>query len=135
MYSIGVQVLVKLMRRNGVRVAAAALKATDWTECELLSASRSANGRSSRCLVLRGLMQIPSTDDAMAELFQPTVADVGLDELIIRGVERIDVGEGRVAAVVQEWCVKQRPYLGPQGLQSPLANDIRQSLPGASPFG
>ena len=120
--------LVKLLRRAGVRVDPQTPSAADWTECQMHTADVPTNGRARRCLVLRDLMAHPGTHAVLAELYQPSVAEVTVDQMVIRGVERVDDGHGRVAAVVQEWCVQLRPDLGPLGLQSPLAKGVRRTL-------
>lgn len=111
------QILFKLLRSRGVLLPTASVQNLPWTIASLET------GRGhSKHLTLRALLFRPD-HTPLAELYGATVKSVDEAHMVLRGVERTEV-DGRVAAVVQEWCLKLPPVLGSQGMRSPEAHGI-----------
>lgn len=125
MYSVSMQVFVRLLRRRSVRIAPGDARALQWTEAVLCSVDAGAE----RCIGANGLLSIPGAPP-MATLYAPVIVRVEGDSLVLRGIERVTGDGGQQAAVVQEWMVKHRPSLGPAGLQ---AADTRGRRPDIAP--
>ena len=71
-----------------------------------------------------GLFAIMARPDSkpLAVLYEAKVARVVDGALVLRGIERLDEGRGRVAAVVQEWELRARTSVEPK-------NTVRIDLP------
>jgi hypothetical protein len=94
--------LVKLLRRKGVRIAIEEIQGLPRTYLNVLTQTDADNGRLH--LTTRG------HDDGTfgmprLELYQVTLASFDTEKFVLRGVERVDTG-GRLAAVVQELACK-----------------------------
>lgn len=114
------QLLAKLLRRNGVLAAPEEVQRRPWTLVELKTEYDGGTRR--RRLTIRG-----GEDGHLApprfELFQVTLTSVTEVEFVLRGIERVEVSR-RVAAVVQEMVCKPMPELGGLGWSSPRAREF-----------
>jgi hypothetical protein len=119
-----VQLLVRILRRRGVPLSPQQEAELPWTLVSILTERDERTGR--RRLVLRGhdegLLSPPRR-----ELYQVTLASVTHTEIVLRGIEQVDMG-GCAAAVVQEWAFKPAPELGPDGWSSARAREFTRDL-------
>ena len=108
-----VQFQVKLLRRNGVLRPPEAVSAAPWVLVQIIS-TRS-RGSGGRCVQLhRHGVTLQTYPPPVRELFDAVLVDVGAEQMILRGIERVVDADGNAAAVVQEWCL-MRVTLGPGG--------------------
>jgi hypothetical protein len=119
-----VQLLIKFLRREGALIPQPEVDALPWTLVNLMTESSPRHRR--RCLALRahddGAFSTPRH-----ELYEVRLASITSEQLVLRGIEQLEVG-GRIAAVVQELACKPAPELGAYGWQSPRAREFSRDL-------
>jgi len=117
--------MLRLRRRQGILIPLDQIPVASWTLGHL------ATGRSflrpKKALVFVAASRVPGTG-VIAELLRPTIADVLGDQLVLTGLERIATAEGRIAVVLQEWCLRPRPEFGGMGKLAPEYREIREHL-------
>ncbi len=127
MYSILMQALVKLLRRQGVLLPREQIDAAPWVAVTLLSDRLTPGGRR-LAMWPEGHGGQVGADGAVRELYGVTVQDVLPDRMILRGIERWPTGQGLPAAVLQEWMIRPVPDLGPSGWHSPMARQFTRDV-------
>lgn len=100
---------VHRLRQMGILTDAPAPPREEWIrgvlEYSRATAVASRSGRSQqRRLILRHAMANPDMG-VLLELYRPEVADVRDECLRLRGLEPVQMGNGAVGAMLQEWLV------------------------------
>lgn len=123
MYSISMQLLVKLLRRHGALIPREEVEAAPWVAVTVLTDS---NPKAGRRLAMwpEGHGGHAGADGALRELFGVSLREVEADRMVLRGIERCAGPRGEPAAVLQEWMLKPVPELGSAGWHSPVAKQF-----------
>jgi hypothetical protein len=100
MYSAAMKARIRLLRHRGARLP----EPVDWREGMLETESSTVAGRTVRRLVLREFRAAPGMG-IIAALYQPVVLEVDHSWWRLRGLEEVQLEDGRPAAVLQEWVV------------------------------
>ena len=93
---------VRLLRHNGVRLDPSS--PFQWHEGTLETETLGTGNTRARRLVLREFRSSPGMGVIVA-LHQPYLTDVDHNAMRLRGLEEVELDDGKVAAVLQEWLV------------------------------